>query len=56
MNVPPDAVQPPLDQSNSQEQAIHPPVPIEIKWNLPAWMLRDPGPEVDMPDDEVDWQ
>ena len=53
MNIPPDAVQPPLDQSNSQEQAMQQPVPIEIKWNIPTWMLRDPGPEVDMPDDEL---
>ena len=35
-----------------QEQAI----PIELKWRLPAWMLRDPGKRVRTPDDVIDFQ
>jgi len=31
-------------------------VPIEVKWNLPAWMLRDPGPAIDVEDDDIDFQ
>jgi hypothetical protein len=35
----------PDEQTNEQH------VPIEVKWRLPAWMLRDPGKRVRTPDD-----
>jgi hypothetical protein len=38
------------------EQVTEKPVPIEVKWNLPAWMLRDPGPVVEVEDDDIDFQ
>ena len=31
-------------------------VPIEVKWNIPAWIMRDPGPEMPIEDDDIDWQ
>ena len=39
-------------QADQRELAI----PIEVKWNLPAWMLRDPGVAVDVEDDDVEFQ
>jgi hypothetical protein len=31
-------------------------VPIEKKWNIPTWMMRDPGPCIEVEDDDVAWQ
>ncbi|TMC13810.1 MAG: hypothetical protein E6J34_24390 [Chloroflexi bacterium] len=25
------------------------------RFGVPLWMLRSPGPEVDTPDDDIDW-
>jgi hypothetical protein len=35
------------------EQVAEKPVPIEVKWNLPAWMLRHPGKRIEVEDDDV---
>ncbi len=52
MNLPPDALQ--TDQSiDQQDQTTEKPVPIEVKWNIPSWMMRDPGPEVEVEDDDL---
>ena len=34
-------------------QTIEQSVPIEVKWGLPAWMLRHPGPRIEVEDDDV---
>ena len=51
-------VQPVDDQSPvpTQEDQTAKAVPIEVKWNLPAWMLRDPGKPVNVEDDDIDFQ
>jgi hypothetical protein len=42
---------------NSQEattsQVEQKPVPIEVKWNIPAWMMRHPGPRIEVEDDDL---
>jgi len=43
------------DDLSPQEQTTQP-VPIEVKWNLPAWMLKDQGPLIEVPDDDIDFQ
>jgi hypothetical protein len=37
----------PVDQQSTEIS------PIEIKWNIPAWMMRHPGPRIDVPDDDL---
>ncbi len=58
MNILPDALQTdqPTDQSDSQNQTTEKPVPIEVKWNIPAWMMCDPGPAIAIEDDDIDFQ
>jgi len=40
------------DQLDTLQQTEQP-IPIEVKWNLPAWMLRHPGPRIEVEDDDV---
>ncbi len=40
------------DQPDTLQQTEQP-IPIEVKWNLPAWMLRHPGPRIEVEDDDV---
>lgn len=55
MNVPQASEQ--TIQSCEQEQpSTEKQVPIEVKLNIPAWMLRDPGPRIDVEDDNIDFQ
>jgi hypothetical protein len=56
MNMKQDTTQAlPPDQSvlpeTQAEQTTEQHVPIEVKWRLPAWMLRDPGKRVRTHDD-----
>lgn len=44
-----EAITSPVEQLSTQK-----PVPIEVKWNLPAWIMRDPSPRIDVPDDDID--
>jgi hypothetical protein len=39
-------------QPVEQDQTVKS-VPIEVKWNIPAWMLRDQGPLVEVEDDDA---
>jgi hypothetical protein len=39
-------------QPNAQDQTGQP-VSIEVRWNIPAWMMRDQGPEVPVEDDDL---
>lgn len=41
----------PQGRSDSQDE-IQKPVPIEVKWNIPEWLMRDPGPAVEIEDDD----
>lgn len=42
--------------SPEEQQTAQKAVPIEVKWNLPAWMLRHPGPRIEVEDDNTDWR
>ena len=48
--------QTPDDQSaqTGASSQVSKPVPIEQKWNIPAWMMRDPGSYVDIEDDQFE--
>jgi hypothetical protein len=43
-------------EETSQVEQLTPqqPVLIEVKWNIPAWIMRDPGPQVEVSDDEFE--
>jgi hypothetical protein len=44
-----------LEQPEQEQPVTDKPVPIEVKWNIPAWMLRDPGPLIEVEDDDIEW-
>ena len=48
-----DTLPVPSIQTDEHPQTI---VPLEVKWNIPAWIMRDPGPEMPIEDDDIDWQ
>jgi hypothetical protein len=39
-----------LPLEEDQQTAPQPSIPIELR--IPAWMMRDPGPAIDIEDDE----
>jgi hypothetical protein len=41
------------DHADLERSTVEKPVPIEVKWNIPSWMMRDPGPEVEVEDDDL---
>jgi len=37
------------------EQAPETPIPIEVQMGIPAWIMRDPGPAIEIEDDQCKW-
>ena len=56
LNAKPISEQTTQPAEQDQQEQLQPTeqfIPIEVKWKLPAWMLRHPGPRIEVEDDDV---